>query len=253
MRFGASGRPAERWRPRRRSRLEGDTSPWKERAIWHPKGCRTQRTRSRSNTSKSRASFGPRHFCRPATGSRGRDHPRGASRHGGNRPWRHGTAAGGGNSSKGRMRRGKRACLAPISSTDRLRVARVSGRWEQVAGNAANLKTGSGVQQTRRPGRGESRRGGEKPRGRNWTGRVVPSVPMVSGQPGAGCGRDLVRTVEGHQSRTPREEGSDRAAGTSVLVRGSRGARPVCGRFEGDATSWSAEDEGFASRMRASW
>jgi hypothetical protein len=38
--FGSSGRPGESRRLRRKSSLEGDRSPWKERAIRCPQGCR---------------------------------------------------------------------------------------------------------------------------------------------------------------------------------------------------------------------
>src|SRR6187455_1959806 len=54
---GCSGSPWESLRkPRRKSGHEEDTSPWKERAIRHSQGCRTQRTRSQRNASKSRIS-----------------------------------------------------------------------------------------------------------------------------------------------------------------------------------------------------
>jgi len=57
-----------------------------------------------------------------------------------------------------------------------------SGSWETdfTFRNAANPRTGCRVQQTCEPSRGENRRGGEKPRGRNRTSRLVASKPMVA-------------------------------------------------------------------------
>jgi len=44
-------------------------------------------------------------------------------------------------------------------------------------GNAMNPRIGCGMQQARNSRSGGSRRGGEKPRGRNGTARVEPSSP----------------------------------------------------------------------------
>jgi hypothetical protein len=81
---------------------------------------------------------------------------------------------------------------------------------ERVSRNAANLRTGCGMQQARGPSRRENRRGGAKPRGRNgsWTGGAV-GPKGARGNSGswewmrAGCvggGAD--------RSRTPGEVGS---------------------------------------------
>jgi hypothetical protein len=86
---------------------------------------------------------------------------------------------------EGSKRRGERARLArhPVSTL----VALALGPWQRVAENAANPRTGSGMQQARGPSRGESRRGGAKPRGRNgrqdgWCRRPQgSSEPPVSG------------------------------------------------------------------------
>jgi hypothetical protein len=190
------------------------------------KGVRAQRTRSRSNASKSRAALGPCYFRRPATGSGERDHPRVSQRQGGMRPWRHGTAARGGNSSKGQ---------GVARSEARLTTVRRGSGFQR---NAANPRTGSGMQQARRPARGENRRGGEKPRGRNMAGRVVPSARRrPRGNPrSTESGRGQETSVEGRASHEPQER---QGPGVPAALRrhrfSPRGTRQLCGRFEGES------------------
>jgi len=90
------------------------------------------------------------------------------------------------------------------------------GSWETdfTIRNAANPRTGCRVQQTCEPSRGENRRGGEKPRGRNGTSKLVASRPMVASVTGSGRAADV--SVEGRRAGarrvtvwctpTPREE-----------------------------------------------
>jgi hypothetical protein len=63
-----------------------DTSPWKERAIRHSQGCRTQRTRSQRNASKSRVSPDRAPLSPTSNGERGAPLPGEVQRHGGSRP-----------------------------------------------------------------------------------------------------------------------------------------------------------------------
>jgi hypothetical protein len=158
----------------------------------------------------------------------------------------------------GSTRRGNEACLAPAPDP-RPRGAG-AGPWERVSRNAANPRTGSGMQQARGPSRGENRRGGAKPRGRNesWTGGAVG--PWLFGAAGSGPERVPVREWTrvgcvggGAASHEPHERRALVLGGNFGSRRlGPRGARPVCGRFEGD---WngprSAEAERFAARLRS--
>jgi hypothetical protein len=72
--------------------------------------------------------------------------------------------------------RGARPALTPARIADHPRVASSVNQGSGFQRNAANPTTGSGMQQARKPSRGENRRGGAKPRGRNEAGRVVPSA-----------------------------------------------------------------------------
>jgi len=66
--------------------------------------------------------------------------------------------------------------------------------------NAANPRAGCRVQQTCEPSRGENRRGGEKPRGRNETSRLVASRPKVAPVTGSGCAADVSAEGRGQVS-----------------------------------------------------
>jgi hypothetical protein len=208
------------------------------------KGVRAQRTRSRSNASKSRAALGPCYFRRPATGSGERDHPRVSQRHGGN---------GRGDTVRLRARGTLRRVNGVARSEARLTPARrrttpVARRRRRGSGfprNAANLMTGCGTQQAREPSRGESRRGGAKPRGRNgsWTGGAVG--PKVSrGNSGRWEWTREGDVGGGAASHEPQErKGLGPRSELRFRAVWPRGARPVCGRFEGDGRSRSADDE----------
>jgi len=92
--------------------------------------------------------------------------------------------------------------------------------------------TGSGMQQARKPSRGENRRGGAKPRGRNEAGRVVPSARwQCRGNPVLpGCGRAEVTSVEGRSGHEPQErQGLWRPLGASAPV-GSAARDPAAVR-----------------------
>lgn len=82
----------------------------------------------------------------------------------------------------------------------------VFGPTREVAGNAANPPSGSGMQQARSICEGASRQGGAKPRRRNATGRLAAigrrALGPWSGR--RGC-RSAGREGSG---RTPREEGT---------------------------------------------
>jgi hypothetical protein len=110
--------------------------------------------------------------------------------------------------------------------------------------NAANLMTGSGAQQTRELQRGESRRGGAKPRGRNgsWTGGAVG--PKVSrGNSGRWEWTRSCHVGGGASGHEPQErKGLGPRSELRLWSAWPRGARPVCGRFEGDGRSWRADD-----------
>ena len=69
--------------------------------------------------------------------------------------------------------------------------------------NAANPRAGCRAQQTCEPTRGESRRGGEKPRGRNGIPELVAPGPKVA--PVTGSGRAAVMSVEGRRAGRGRE------------------------------------------------
>jgi hypothetical protein len=111
-----------------------------------------------------------------------------------------------------------------------------SGSWETdfTIRNAANPRTGCRVQQTCEPSRGESRRGGEKPRGRNRTSRLVASGPKVDSSTGSVRAADVsvegrtagIRRVTVGCQRTPREEAGSPAGARRGLCRGA-GARRV--------------------------
>lgn len=95
-----------------------------------------------------------------------------------------------------------------------------SGRGKP--GNATNLMTGNGMQQARGRLRGENRRGGARPRGRNGSRRVAPSArrrastsascPLFGGRHRgrrpAGSGRANESTVEGGPRTPERQERS---------------------------------------------
>jgi hypothetical protein len=158
----------------------------------------------------------------------------------------------GGNSSKGRRRREERGPTHPGFDHDPLRVAgdldaqagrsRVRVRGSGFRRNAANPRTGSGMQQARGPSRGGNHRGGEKPRGWNEAGRVVPSAHGSSEPPVSGPERVPARewTRKGcvgggaNKSRTPGEAGSWSPVGASTPVGRPRGTRQLCGRFVGE-------------------
>jgi len=108
---------------------------------------------------------------------------------------------GRGSSFEGRERRGERGGRDGIGS--------FTGRGDESAGarNAANPRTGSGMQQPRDPAGGGSRRGGAKPRGRNGTAEVAPPTPKPS-SPGE---RKRARISAGVDTCRPRRwRGSER-------------------------------------------
>jgi hypothetical protein len=77
---------------------------------------------------------------------------------------------------------------------------------ETLPGNAPDPRAGSGVQQTRSPYRGETRRGGEKPRGRNrmsMDGSIDPKGAQASRS-----GRGTGRTAEGQKRANPTRGGT---------------------------------------------
>jgi hypothetical protein len=156
----------------------------------------------------------------------------------------------GGNSSKGKRRREERGPTHPGSMRTTPEVAFGDVGWpasrDPVGSgfqrNAANPRTGSGMQQARGPSRGGNHRGGEKPRGWNEAGRVVPSAHGSSEPPVSGPERVPAREwtrggcVGGGaiKSRTPGEAGSWSPIGASTPVGRPRGTRQLCGRFEGE-------------------
>jgi hypothetical protein len=87
------------------------------------------------------------------------------------------------------------------------------------AGNAANPRIGSGMQQARDLFGGGTRRGGEKPRGRNGTARVEPSSPKPVDPRG--------------DARSGRWEWTP--GGTSMEGRRAGAARAVARRIPGEA------------------
>lgn len=112
------------------------------------------------------------------------------------------------------------ACLTPARGRT-TPVARRSVRGSGFRRNAANLMTGCGMQQARGPLRGESRRGGAKPRGRNEAGRVVPSARWCLGATrGAGSGRALAVSVEGRNVTNPKR-------GRASIIRSGLRFRPA--------------------------
>jgi len=86
--------------------------------------------------------------------------------------------------STGRILRGVRVALRGSRNGSSLPIIRLSGAgsaWNVRAGNAANLMTGSGMQQARKPPGGGSRRSGAKPHGRNKTFGVDLREPKRDG------------------------------------------------------------------------
>jgi hypothetical protein len=108
------------------------------------------------------------------------------------------------------------------------------------------------MQQAHGPSRGESRRGGAKPRGRNgsWTGGAV-GPKAEPGQPGsAGSGRAEDVSVEGQQGHEPQERmGPDRGRsfGSGPTARDPANVRTLRRRRK----IWSADDGWLATRKRA--
>jgi hypothetical protein len=207
--FGGFGSPlGSPGRLRRKSDHEGGRSPWKERATRCPKGCRTQRTRSQSNTSKSRGSLGPCYFRRPATGSGERDHPRVFQRHGGIgrgdtvRLWAGGTLRRvNGVAGSEALLSSARWRTTPVArrSVSRERVSAKRGEPHDRQRGATNPRTSmrrkpSGWCKTTRAERELD----------GWCRRPEG----VSGQLGA-LGVDALKSCRwrGNRSRTPREEG----------------------------------------------
>lgn len=82
-----------------------------------------------------------------------------------------------------------------------------------MAGNAANLMTGSGMQQARNLPSGGSRRGGAKPRGRNRIPRLAASGPNRVGSNVDSGEWTLGRDVGGGGSRHPNFAGLRRPQG----------------------------------------
>jgi hypothetical protein len=192
-------------RLRRKSNLEGDRSPWKERAFQVPERVPDATDPFAEQCLEVEGSTRQTCLSPTSNGERGASPSGGVQRHGGTgrgdtvRLWAGGTLRRVEIASRGRglPHPGcSRLAFGPVASP-RKRCGQGVPR-ERVSRNATNPRTGSGMQQARGPSRGESRRGGEKPRGRNEAGRVVPSARRESGAtrvPGSGRAEDV--SVEG--------------------------------------------------------
>jgi len=88
-------------------------------------------------------------------------------------------------------------------------------RWVAGVGNAADPMAGFGMQQARRLECGASRRGGERPRGRNEIWRLAPSGRRKAAT-SAGSGRTQERWQRGVQG-----EAQERRAGNGPARKGS--------------------------------
>jgi hypothetical protein len=234
---GKSREAAEEVGPRRGNQAHGRNERFR-----CPKGCRTQRTRSRSNASKSSGSFGPRHFRRPATGSGGRDHPKALQRHGGRQAVVTPYGCGRGELFVGSRRRGKRGPPHPRHS--------IAPSWRGRGTVGAGCRKRGEPQDRQRDAtsprsfaRRKPARWCETTRSERDAGRVVPSARGSSEPPdagssqglGSGSGRALETSVEGRKSRTPGEAGSrSRRSELRFRSMAPRGARRLCGRFEGE-------------------
>jgi hypothetical protein len=209
---GESREAAEEVGPRRGHQAHGRN----ERSRC-PKGCRTQRTRSRSNASKSSGSFGPCYFRRPATGSGEHDHPEALQRQGGH--------SGGGDTVRlragGTLRRVEASRGTSPSRPGTRSAPSWRWRWDRGSGLRETRRTPGPAAGCNKPAVLRAEQAGEVVRNhevgtRGW--RVVPSVPWLFGAAGSG-----------------RESGSVRewtrvgdVGGGAVVTNPRRGRVPVC-------------------------
>jgi hypothetical protein len=255
-RWVGSGRPGKPGRLRRKSNLEGDTSPWKERAFQVP--ARVPDATDPFAEQRLEVEGSTRQTCLSPTsnGERGASPSGGVQRHGGTgrgdtvRLWAGGTLRRVEIASRGRglPHPGCSRLAFGLVASPRKRCGQGVPR-ERVSRNAANLRTGCGMQQARGPSRRENRRGGAKPRGRNgsWTGGAVgPKVSRGnSGRWEWTRGSHVGGGATGHE---PQErKGLGPRSELRLWSAWPRGARPVCGRFEGDGRSRRADDGPYRS------
>jgi hypothetical protein len=222
--------PGSPGRLRRKSDHGGGTSPWKERAISMP--ARVSDATDPFAEQDLEVEGRSRTALLPPTGNgeQGARPPEGVptARREQAVVTRYGCVRG--ELFEGSRRREERGPAHPVTATDHPGGS-ASASWERVSAKRGEPHDRLRDATSPRTSRGESRRGGEKPRGRNgsWTGGAVG--PKVSrGNSGAGSGRANVMSVEGRSSHEPQER---KGLGPRSELRfrsiGSRGARPVCG------------------------
>ena len=155
---------------------------------------------------------------------------------------------------EGSRRRGERGLSTPTRASDHPRVARQRGVGGGFLRNAANPRTGCGMQQACGPSsRSKPSRWCETTRAERELDGWCRRPEGVAGQLAA-LGVDARRMCRWRGGRDEPQErkGLGRPVRTSVPTgQRSRGARPVCGRFEGERNgSRSAEEGWFATSLR---